>query len=77
MRNNRTTAAAVLIWREVLKMYVVRMVRSCPLDTYLHSDNFMLEWGQWRVQRQEMVSASVSLIIELLRKEQIYVDLDN
>ena len=68
MRNTTTTAAAVLIWREVLKMYAVQIVRSCPIYTYLHSDNFMLEWGQWRVQRQETVSASLSLTTRLLRK---------
>ena len=68
MRNNKTTAAPVLIWREVLKMYVVQIVRSCPIYTYLHSDSFMLEWELWRVQRQETVSASLSLTTRLLRK---------
>ena len=77
MRNTRTTAAAELISKQMLKRFVVQIVRSCLTYTYPRSDNFMLEWGQWRVQRQEMVSASVSLIIELLRKEKIYVDLDN
>ena len=69
MRNTRTTAAAVLIGREVLKMYAVQIVRSCPIYTYRHSDKFRSQWGVLTcAKRPETVSVSLSFITSLLRK---------